>query len=227
MAASVRWSMLLVSILIAACIPYAKSFGKALVFDRDHYDLGEVEEGITQTFDLKIRNMSGSSVKIRRVEPSCGCVEVLKVPSVLGRSEEGVIEIRINTAAKIGRIIKTLDIYTDLQEEPLPVTFTANVTHPMGREASSSSVIFQGKCRKCHVGEEIETKKGEILYNAVCFICHKDGASLGQLNRQGLKKVIAEGINRTAMPGFDNSHGGPLTSEQIDSLAEFLKTRAR
>ncbi len=214
----------IIFILLPAClfvIPSEAATAVA-VFEKYEYDVGVLEEGVSASFDLPIKNISTQTLKIISVESSCGCTEAVAIPKILPSGKQGVIRVTINTTAKIGKVVKTLDLFTDLREKPFIFTFRANIAHTSGKTLNAA-VIFQGNCRKCHVGNKIASKKGEILFNAVCFICHPNYSGLGMLSKAELKKTILEGVSGTSMPGFAETSGGPLTPAQIDSLVEFLK----
>jgi mono/diheme cytochrome c family protein len=75
-------------------------------------------------------------------------------------------------------------------------------------------------------------KVGKALYDADCAICHDDvhrAAMVPDLHvprsHRDLafwKTWIGEGKPGTMMPAFHTSQGGPLTQEQVDSLAAYL-----
>lgn len=95
--------------------------------------------------------------------------------------------------------------------------------------------IFKGDCASCHVEKGVG-KFGKELYVADCAICHEP-----ELQHNGHRaamvpdlkvaktprdlafwqKWISEGKVGTLMPAFAKAHGGPLTQEQIDSLAVY------
>lgn len=73
---------------------------------------------------------------------------------------------------------------------------------------------------------------GKKLYVASCGICHEATPRATMVPDLHLlphptdyaywKQIISEGKPRTMMPGFSNKHGGPLTDEQVESLAKVL-----
>ncbi len=98
----------------------------------------------------------------------------------------------------------------------------AKVEHTVGSKVNALK-IFTGNCSKCHVGKNIESKRGELLFNAVCYMCHKDSLADTQLSKKILKKIVSNGLSGTSMPGFLVKNNGPLVSSQIDSLVDFIK----
>jgi len=81
-------------------------------------------------------------------------------------------------------------------------------------------------------------KDFKALFGTNCSACHGDDVSIGPtlsvLNplylsvvpKDVLRKIIADGIKQTGMPGFAKSSGGDLTDEQIDILLNNLISKA-
>jgi cytochrome c oxidase cbb3-type subunit 3 len=81
-------------------------------------------------------------------------------------------------------------------------------------------------------------KDFKTLFGTNCSACHGDDASIGPsisvenplylavVPKDFMKKVIADGIKGTAMPGFAKANGGELTEEQIDILVNNLAGKA-
>ena len=90
--------------------------------------------------------------------------------------------------------------------------------------------VFKGECVSCHVTKGIG-KMGKELFVADCAVCHDPDTGHRAAMVPDLKvaktqrdlaywqKWITEGKVGTLMPAFASAHGGPLTQEQIDSLA--------
>jgi len=91
--------------------------------------------------------------------------------------------------------------------------------------------VFRGDCASCHAAPA-EGKRGPALYAAVCGICHDsenrasmvpDLRNLGRAtDREHWVRWITLGKAGTMMPGFARSEGGPLSVEQVESLADYL-----
>ncbi|MGA8479714.1 MAG: cytochrome c [Chthoniobacterales bacterium] len=67
-------------------------------------------------------------------------------------------------------------------------------------------VLFKENCRACHAGET----------NIGASISMRDPLYLAIIPRDVLRKITAEGIPGTTMPGFLKANGGALTDEQVD-----------
>jgi len=195
--------------------------GGTYPFDIQRFDAGVLDGETLVKVRLPLRNITSEPVRIRSVQPSCGCTNVTLDRWMVDPGESVDLHFLIDTRGKIGRIVKSIDIFTDRRTQPYTITLVANIEHVSEREVDPS-VIFRGGCRNCHIGENVEEKKGEVLFNALCYLCHKDGKAFPDLGRSSLRDVISKGVKGTSMPGFLDSHGGPLTGEQIESLVGFL-----
>ncbi len=205
----------------------AHSEKNQFVFDRNEHDLGMLEEGSLLSFDIPLKNITGQRLNIISLEPSCGCIEAVIIDESIGSigsGKTGIIRVTIDTTGKIGKIVQIIEIMTDASPEPFILKLRALVRHP-GDGVIDAGAIFREGCRRCHVGENIESKQGEELFNAVCFMCHKDYAPPENLSKGLLKKSISDGVVNTSMPGFFKINGGPLSHEQISSLADLLEKR--
>ena len=80
-------------------------------------------------------------------------------------------------------------------------------------------------------------KDFKTLFGTNCIACHGDGEIIGPaisvqnalyaavVPRDFLKKIIAEGLPGTAMPGFAKTNGGDLTDEQIEILVGAIASK--
>jgi cytochrome c oxidase cbb3-type subunit 3 len=81
-------------------------------------------------------------------------------------------------------------------------------------------------------------KDFKTLFGANCSACHGDDTSIGPaisvqnplylalVPKDFLRKLVAEGLKGTAMPGFAKANGGDLTDEQVDIIVNTLASKA-
>ena len=81
-------------------------------------------------------------------------------------------------------------------------------------------------------------KDFKTLFGTNCSACHGDDSSIGPalyvqnplflavIPKDTLRKIIAEGIKGTPMPGFAKANGGDLTDEQVDIIVNNLTSKA-
>jgi cytochrome c oxidase cbb3-type subunit 3 len=77
------------------------------------------------------------------------------------------------------------------------------------------------------------------LYQTNCLACHSNGETLGAsismnnppylavIPKDTLRKVVADGIPQTSMPGYSSKVGGLLTDDQINVLVEGIYNWAK
>ncbi len=189
-------------------------------------------------FEFKATNTSTHTVTITAARPSCGCtvVELPATPWDLGPGASGVLKATIDFAGKQGFLVKSIAIESSegvqtliLRVDIPPADETERLRN---RELASKNrqAVFRGGCASCHVVPGIE-KQGEALFVGVCGVCHissRRGSMVPDLftarehrDAAWWRAWITDGKDGTLMPGFAESHGGPLSSAQIDSLVEF------
>jgi len=91
--------------------------------------------------------------------------------------------------------------------------------------------VFKGECATCHVTPAVG-KFGKELYATACAICHeaknhatmvKNLRTLPHSNHPEFwRKSINIGVPNSFMPAFSEIEGGPLSSEQVESLVKFM-----
>jgi mono/diheme cytochrome c family protein len=217
-----------------------------LVFDAESkkYDAKPGDKFAPFVFNLT--NVWTNEIVISQVHPSCGCTTA-KMPAVpwhLPPGASGEVQAKVNLAGKMGLVIKTLTFYTSVGNRivtlkvqmPAPGATEAGMS-PADRKAAmvtaegNPQAIFRGECASCHVNKGIRAF-GQDLYAVDCGICHesphRDSAvpDLHALKHPTdldfWKTMITFGKPHTMMPGFAHDQGGPLTDQQISSLAEYL-----
>jgi mono/diheme cytochrome c family protein len=198
----------------------------------------------TADFIFSVTNNTAAPVVIDHVQTSCGCT-VAKLPSqpwVIAPQNGGNISASINLLGKAGTFYKTLTIFNTNQAFTKQLTLKVNMPpapmNPiMEREKNQQLAqidhqqVFKGDCAKCHA-EPAHDAMGKELYVKACGICHEAHPRASMVpdlhvlkhpaDLSFWKMIIAEGKPKTMMPAFSQQNGGPLTPEQIDSLAALM-----
>lgn len=212
-----------------------------LVWDSQAKETSPAPGQASADFDFKVTNPSDTEVVVQNVQTSCGCT-VAKVPRpwhIAAHTNESMT-ISVNLTAKAGTFSKTATVFaTGLQNQLLTVT----VHMPDSQEGvrarnmqlaqTDRQAVFKGDCAACHL-TPTAGQLGKELYVSACEICHapKDHPratmvpDLMALNHPTdydyWKTMITIGKPGTLMPAFGATAGGPLTDEQVDSLAKTL-----
>lgn len=202
---------------------------------------------LTAKFNFSVTNTSGKVVAIKELTSSCGCTttELPEKPWILSPGADGKIEIKVDLRGKYGQLNKLVCVETSSGPEFLrlkilvPAPALPNVTENerksnLTKAKADRQAVFKDSCVKCHLEPGIG-KTGKALYIAVCAICHETPRRASMVpdlatddlpgSTEYWQRVIRYGTPGTLMPAFAQDYGGPLTSEQLDSLVEYLSDR--
>ncbi len=198
----------------------------------------EVIAGTAQ-FVFNVTNVSDQAVVIERMVASCGCTTI-KMPAEpwhIAPHESGKVEVSVTYAGRMGVFFKTIAVISPTAPATLSVKINFPPTPQMARDKNRGlaekdrQAVFRGDCAVCHA-DKASGKMGKDLYVTACAICHEAVPRATMVpNLHALRKTtdyeywkgwISNGRTNSLMPAFAASAGGPLTDEQIDSLAKTL-----
>jgi len=223
--------------------------GPTLVFDAETNECRATAEQESAEFTIHATNVWTNTIVIEGFYPSCHCTvaEMPAEPWVLLPGASGKLTARVDLSdEEEGTVTKTLTLLTSVGERVLTLqVVVAPPSRPPGtplteaerktalkEAAADAKAIFKGDCATCHV-DKGRGLLGKELYAAVCGICHdspRRASSVPDLH--GLKKptdldywkgIIVHGKPHTVMPGFAAAEGGPLSENQVSSLAAYLE----
>lgn len=193
----------------------------------------------TVKFSFYATNVSDQEVVIDRMVASCGCttIQMPSQPWHIAPGEHGKVDVILTYAGKFGVFYKAISIISPTAPGELGVKVNLAKTPQMARQANRAiaekdrQAVFKGDCASCHA-DKAKDKMGKALYVAACGVCHESPhratmvPNLHTLNKPTdydyWKQWITYGKTNSLMPAFGISAGGPLTDEQIDSLAKTL-----
>lgn len=225
----------------------AAGVATALLFDETNKEMRGPAGATNFTFTFAFTNSAPGPVVIDSVRTSCGCT-VAKVPSLpwsIAPGAGGDFSVVLDARGKRGTVTKSVFVNSSIGVKPLTVRAviedaTGNVATSGGMDdrlrnmqiaLADRAAVFRGDCAGCHA-KTSEGKQGPGLYVAACGICHDshnrasmvpDLKNLGKVtDREHWVRWITFGRHGSLMPAFAHSEGGPLTDEQVDSLADYL-----
>src|SRR5579871_772077 len=79
---------------------------------------------------------------------------------------------------------------------------------------SAGAALFKKNCTLCH-GDNGEGTPGKPALNDKTF--------LATANDDTIFSVISSGVPNTQMPAWNQSHGGPLTAQDVQQLVAFIR----
>lgn len=222
--------------------PATSSAGPSVSFDHERIDLGTLEEGVEVPCKFTIKNAGNETLRVLKTYASCGCTTPSIKKTSLKPNETVVLDVLIDTSMKQGNVTKTVDVTTNDKRRPvvsLAISMVVKDRHNGLSENEKAKILTDEKCMGCHVAQGVGTF-GKELYEADCAMCHgkdAEGAvgpclTFGDYDsavyRKHIRDVIAHGSKvHRSMPGFEETSGGPLSVEQVDSLVTFLAKLTR
>ena len=193
-------------------------------------DFGVVQEGDPVKLELKGKNTSADKLKLLNIKATCSCTTAHLDKKEIAPGEEALLTVEVDTRQKSGHMAKLIRLFFEGVTLPVIVHITGSV-EASGNIHNSRDVseLFKGKCADCHASAG-QRHKGYQLYLADCAFCHGvfgEGLSAKSLRAGGnltwLKNIIMDGSADKKMPAFGDKKKGPLTQQQIDTLAVVLE----
>ena len=94
---------------------------------QSHYDFGDVKKGESVEHNYEITNTGTNPLIISRVQPGCGCTapEYTKDPIMPG--QKGKVTLKFDSSSFDGAQHKSAEIYANVENAPIVISFTANV----------------------------------------------------------------------------------------------------
>lgn len=203
-------------------------------------------------FAFYLTNLWTNEITIDRVQTSCGCtVATLPAnPWHIPAGGHGEVTASVNLHGKApGLLQKTITFFVSARGEFLGtrvVTVMVNVPKApppqalteaqrkaaMEQAKADPQLIFKDpKCAECHVQQGAHAWGAE-LYAADCGICHDSpnrASWVPDLHKLKVptgfvywREIITHGKPHTMMPAFAQTDGGPLSDDQIHTLAQYL-----
>jgi len=198
-------------------------------------DLGEVMHSEFAEGSFLLGNSGNAPLKVMEIKSSCGCTVVDFEPgTIIAPGQKKAIKVSVDTIGKVGEIRKKLTVISNDPLTPELDMFVYVRVKLADHESPDRSAIFKNTCRYCH-SEPAKDQLGEALFESVCYMCHghyglggvarriNNFAYISNNDDEYFRRVIADGVPDSSMPGFSSSKGGPLSDEQVDSLVTLMR----
>ncbi len=146
------------SILVLAFVTAAYAPGNAqpkLSIDKMTIDLGTMYNGATKSGTITLKNIGTETLKILRVQPSCGCTTVRQPKSELLPNESDVVEVSFSATLYHGPVEKYVNIETN---DPLSQYVAVKLIADVKEELSPTSGSYSVWLGTTKVGEKAEQR---------------------------------------------------------------------
>jgi cytochrome c553 len=222
---------------------------KGFTFEADQKEVSPQPDVTSIPFSFGFTNVSDQEVTITVVRASCGCttLNLPPLPWKIAPGQSGKIEATMDVRGKNGTLMKSLSVESSagtkhfIMKVNLPGQdpILSQMNERLRNQQLSTvdrQIVFRGDCARCHA-EPAKGRTGQELFAAVCAVCHETPHRASMVpDLAGLNKPtdahywrtwIMFGREGSLMPAFLQERGGPLSSEQIESLVQYLSTRPR
>ncbi len=92
--------------------------GASVMFEKERHAFGKVKQGDMVKYSFKFTNNGTTDLKIFDVKASCGCTVPSWPKNPLKPGESGTIDVKFNTAGKMGKQKKSVTVYSNIGEAP-------------------------------------------------------------------------------------------------------------
>jgi cytochrome c553 len=220
-----------------ASTPAAEQVRGHLVFENTFFDFGTVTEGSIVKHTFKFKNDGVGKVNIAKTETSCGCTTASGALKEYAPGEAGEMEVVVDTKGKKGIVVKTVTVTlenSDVDKVELSLAMKLEPP-PHPKIENLRNINAEAACKSCHL-ESGEGQSGIFLFHRVCSQCHgkkgvggfgralNDAAWQKKVDDAHIKKVMHGGLPDKGMPSFVEGVTPPLTVEQVDSLAQYIRS---
>jgi mono/diheme cytochrome c family protein len=235
------------ALLISAILSFssiARAAGPGLQFDSTVKQYNAKPFEMNAPFIFYVTNISTDDINITKAKASCGCTtaRMPTTPWLLHPGESGGVDVSVNLTGKMGLLTKTITFDTSVGMRmvtlrvAIPSPEAAANSDPdrqlaMAKAVVDPQAIFKNDCARCHADKGRDAM-GEELYVADCAICHESPhresivPDLHALRRPTdlayWTSIIKIGKPHSLMPAFAAANGGPLSDNQVASLAAYL-----
>lgn len=102
----------------------------SLAVSENHHDFKDIKKGETVSHQFELTNTGDKPLIISAVKPACGCTvpEFTKEPILPGK--KGFVTLKFNSERFQGIQRKSAEVYANVEQLPIVLTFAANVVAP-------------------------------------------------------------------------------------------------
>jgi hypothetical protein len=91
--------------------------GPKIQFAETSYDFGKAMQNTAVKHLFKFKNVGADTLKITQVKTSCGCTAA-ESSKIIAPQKDGQIQVTFNTGANLGKVSKTVYVFSNDVEAP-------------------------------------------------------------------------------------------------------------
>lgn len=93
----------------------------------EFHNFGTLQDGEIVSYAFWYKNTGNTALKISGSETDCGCIQIA-VPEVdLMQGDSAYVEVMYNSAGDVGRIIKTVTLFANVEKKKIQFHIAADV----------------------------------------------------------------------------------------------------
>ncbi|MCP5106845.1 MAG: DUF1573 domain-containing protein, partial [bacterium] len=108
---------LVIFILVMSLLTFSLAAKSSMKFKKTTLDFGELESGKSVDLNFEFVNDGDSILVIKNISTSCGCTAAKLEKTEYQPGEEGVIPVKFNSKGQNGKVIKSITIATNDEDE--------------------------------------------------------------------------------------------------------------
>ncbi len=110
-----------------------KSIAPAISWDQTTSEFGEIEQNKPVTAEFVLTNNSDQPLLLTNVKSTCGCTVPKYQEEPILPGEQTTIKATYN-AKKEGAFVKTVKVFTSLNDQPIPLTLKGKVVKDLTKQ---------------------------------------------------------------------------------------------
>jgi hypothetical protein len=214
---------LVLTLALMVCLMLAPRSHAAILAEETDHDLGFVYRDEPQQMTFPVRNVSGDTLHIYSVEPSCDCTTAQVVPEALPPNTQGNLLVFFDPMGYEGRgkVKESVRLHTSDRQTP-EVLFTFAIEVGVGPEPEPRSLTFGQVAKGRSDTLRVTIRPGKTApLKIVGARSDSDRISAKQMGK------TAEGLEQVAVAVTNKSGGGQLAGFVTLETADTLKPEIR
>ena len=99
----------------------------SLALSEPSFDFGKIKKGDVVEHVFEVTNTGKNPLVISNVQPTCGCTVPDFTKDPIAPGQKGKITLKFNSANFDGVVHKSAEVYANVAQVPIELTFTADI----------------------------------------------------------------------------------------------------
>lgn len=110
-------------------IPMPEKTGTLAMFEirKEFHNFGTLQDGEIVSYPFWFRNPGEAPLRITGTDTDCGCIQLSVPEHEIMPGDSAYIEVSYNSAGDVGKILKTVTVFANIEKEKVQFHITADV----------------------------------------------------------------------------------------------------